>query len=597
MSSRFDSLRRFFQQSPGQKRRLRRAAINVERLEDRCVPAGPPASPPLLLPAVTIGLTADQVNNADVVINWNAEMLRAIWTAGTPPTLTSRVEAMVAVAVYDAVEGIGHARYTFYSVPGLDPESAPHGASREAAAIAAADTVLNSLYPDQTAMFDAQYQADLGQIGDGRAKERGIAWGQTVANAVLTWRATDGSNATSTYQAAPPGGPAGVYELTPSAGLEAPPPPGFEPPLSPQWGQVTPWAMTSLYQFPLPGPPALDSAEYAADFNEVKSLGDTNSTTRTQDETLYAHFWADVPGHSVTPPGHWDEIAETVSLQTGLDLQDNAHLFALVNIGLADAAINCWGFKYIDNFWRPITAIRDPRASDINPATTSDPNWTPLWNTPPFPSYASGHSTFSGAASTILASIFGDNTTFTNGSDDMPGYSRSFTSFTQAADEAGESRVVGGIHFTFDNTDGLAAGRAIGAYVAQNFLLPRHEEHDTGEGDNSQGNNQGGNGQGDNQGDNSAISADVLALLAARQSNTSAPSGGVLGGQHTQPAASSTAAAAQEDSAQASGQTVVTGTPPQQPVPTQVLDELYADLGASLADEGLLVDPTAARSS
>jgi hypothetical protein len=235
--------------------------------------------------------------------------------------------------------------------------------------------------------------------------------------------------------------------------------------------------MTSADQFLPPPPPAVGSAAYAAAFNEVKSLGAANSTTRTADETLYAHFWADVPGHSVTPPGHWDEIAEHVSLQEGLNLEQNAHLFALLNIGLADEGINCWDAKYIYNYWRPITAIRDPRASQINPDNTSDPNWTPLWNTPNFPGYASGHSTFSGAASVILASIFGDNTSFMIGSDDMPGYSRSYTSFSQAADEAGESRVVGGIHFSFDNVAGLNAGRELGNFIAQNFLLPRREHH------------------------------------------------------------------------------------------------------------------------
>jgi hypothetical protein len=161
-----------------------------------------------------------------------------------------------------------------------------------------------------------------------------------------------------------------------------------------------------------------------------------------------------------------------VSLQHHLSLEQNARLFALLNIGLADAAINCWGCKYVYNFWRPVTAIRDPRASQLNPATASDPNWTPLWNTPNFPGYDSGHSTFSGAASVILASLFGPNTGFTSGSDDMPGYSRSFTSFGQAADEAGDSRVVGGIHFAFDNTAGLTAGRELGGYIAENFLRP-----------------------------------------------------------------------------------------------------------------------------
>jgi membrane-associated phospholipid phosphatase len=435
---------------------------------------GPPPIPPLLLPAVTIGLTTQQIAHADAVINWNALMLRAIWTDATPPTLASRVEAMVGVAVYDAVDGIDPI-YNLYPVPGLSAQPPP-GASLEAAAIAAADTVLNSLYPDQKVpLFDPEYQISLAGIPDTKPKADGIAWGQTVGNAVLALRSGDDLRTTvPTYVPAPPGGTAGVYELTPQAGLEAK---GTVPlpALAPQWGQVTPWAMTSAAQFLPPPPPAVGSAAYAADFNEAKSLGDTNRyalprTPQIEDDFQYAHFWADVPGHSVTPPGHWDEIAENVALQANLNLEQNAHLFALVNLGLADAAINCWDAKYIYNYWRPITAIRDSRANLINPANTSDPNWTPLWNTPNFPAYTSGHSTFSGAASTILASIFGPNTHFTVGSDDMPGYSRSFTSFAQAAGEAGESRVVGGIHFTFDNTAGLAAGRALGGYISQNFL-------------------------------------------------------------------------------------------------------------------------------
>jgi hypothetical protein len=212
---------------------------------------------------------------------------------------------------------------------------------------------------------------------------------------------------------------------------------------------------------------------YAASFNRTELYGGVTSTARTEDETLYAHFWADVPGHSVTPPGHWDEIAEHVTLQQHLNLEQNARLFALLNIGLADAAITCWDAKYVYNFWRPVTAINDPRASQISPATASDPTWVPLWKTPNFPSYMSGHSTFSGAAATILTSVFGPDFLFTVGSDDMPGYSRSFDSFAQAAEEAGESRVMGGIHFEFDNTAGLRSGWDLGTFVSQNFLLPR----------------------------------------------------------------------------------------------------------------------------
>jgi hypothetical protein len=449
--------------------KIRHSRPGLEQLEERCLLSSAPAGVGPL-PATTIGLSARQVRHADPVIEWNATMLRAIWNGATPPTLASRVEAMVGVAVYDAVNGI-HPQYASYHVPGLHGHAAPHASAR-AAATAAADTVLNSLYPAQQALFAAELQATLGSGSGGASKAHGIAWGQKVANAVLAWRSHDGANAPSAYQPAPAGGTPGVYELTPAAGLEAKQP-GFLPALGPQWGLVTPWTLKSAEQFVPPPPPSVGSAQYAADFNAVKSLGATDSTTRTVDEFLYSHFWADVPGFSVTPPGHWDEIAAHVSLQKGLSLEQNAHLFALLNIGLADAAINCWGCKYLYNYWRPVTAIRDPRASQINPATTSDPNWTPLWNTPNFPSYDSGHSTFSGTASIILASLFGNHTRFMNGSDDMPGYARRFDSFSKAANEAGESRVVGGIHFQFDNTAGLQTGRTLGRYVAGKFLLAR----------------------------------------------------------------------------------------------------------------------------
>src|SRR5438105_13279067 len=185
----------------------------VEALEERSLLSGSQPIPYGPLPAVATGLTDQQVGRADAVINWNATMLRAIWNAGTPPTATSRVEAMVGVAVYDAVDGV-HPVYEIYPVPGLSATPKPD-ASREAAAIAAADTVLNSLYPAQKAMFEAEYQATLAQIPDTKPKADGIAWGQSVANAVLAWRSTDGSTATTNYQPAPPGGTPGLYELTP----------------------------------------------------------------------------------------------------------------------------------------------------------------------------------------------------------------------------------------------------------------------------------------------------------------------------------------------------------------------------------------------
>lgn len=451
----------------GKKAHDKRCCL-IEPLEDRRLMASQPI-PIGPLASVSVGLKAKQVARADVVIDWNATMLQAIWNAGSPPTAASRIEAIEGVAVFDAVNGIQREFKTF-AVPGLTGKP-PRGASTEAAAIAAADTVLNTLFPAQKATFDAEYEATLATLPDNKAKTNGVAWGQTVANAVIAWRSTDGSTAASTYTPAPAGGTAGAYELTPAAGLE-PKQPGFLAALAPQWGQVSPWAMTGADQFLPPPPPAVGSAEYAQALNDVQARGDTNSITRTADETQYAHFWADVPGHSATPPGHWDEIAEHMSLQRHLTLGQNARLFASLNIGLADAAITCWNAKYVYNYWRPITAIRDARASQINAANTSDPNWTPLWNTPNFPSYTSGHSTFSGTAAVILSSIFGNHVRFSMGSDDMPGSSRTFTSFNQAADEAGESRVVGGIHYEFDNQAGLTAGGALGTYIAHNFLKP-----------------------------------------------------------------------------------------------------------------------------
>jgi len=446
-----------FRAPPRPRQHKQRCRLYLEPLEDRCLLSG------------------------DVILAWNATLLSSIETNRLPVLPSTRSLAMLQVAMYDAVEGIPNARYAFYQVPGLDPHAAPKNASPEAAASAAADTVLDSLYPAQQATFDAQYQNELAQIADGTRKDNGIAWGQTVAHAILTWRSTDGSSATVSYT---PGTGPGQWQPTP---------PAFLPALSPQWATVTPWAMTSDSQFRPPPPPALTSTAYATAFNEVKSLGSIDSTTRTADQTQIALFWKDAAG-TIYSPGHWNEIAEGVARDQNLDLQDNARLFALLNIATADCAIVAWDAKYTYNFWRPVTAIQFAGDNSINPATVSDPTWTPLIATPNFPSYMSAHSTVSSAAATILTSLFGPNYAFRAGSDGLPGVTRSFSSFEAAAEEAGQSRIYGGIHFQFDNQAGLASGAALGRFVVQNFLLPVDAGDDQGE---------------DQQGD-SAVSMDVL---------------------------------------------------------------------------------------
>ncbi len=392
--------------------------------------------------------------SSDVVIDWNATLLNAIRTDKTNPPLASRNMAIVHAAIFDAVNGIT-GDYNPYHVT----ETGPAGASAEAAAASAAHRVLVSLYPSQKPSFDQALTASLAQVTEGVAKTAGVSYGERVGDAILLLRSNDGSNQTVNYT---PGTNPGEWRPTP---------PGFAPPLYPHWGTVTPFAMTDGSQFRPDGPPALNSQEYTTEYNLVKDLGKLNSTTRTADQTEIAKFWAD-GGGTFTPPGHWNQIAEQIAANTNSSLVENARLFALLNIGLADAGITSWDGKYTYNFWRPITAIREGD-NDGNADTVGDSNWTSLIGTPPFPEYTSGHSTFSGAGSTILGGIFGNSTSFVTNSLGLPGVNRSFNSFSGAADEAGISRIYGGIHFPSANEDGLASGRALGAYVLGNFLLPK----------------------------------------------------------------------------------------------------------------------------
>jgi len=224
----------------------------------------------------------------------------------------------------------------------------------------------------------------------------------------------------------------------------------------------------------------LTSADYTAAFNEVKSIGDINSTTRTADQSQIAQFWYGQAG-TYTASGYWNQIAEEVAMQQGNSLVQNARLFALLNLTEADAAIAVWDTKYTDNFWRPITAIR-AADTDGNPDTTADPNWTPFLVTPNHPSYCSGHSGVSSGAATVLAAFFGtDAISFSLSSDSLPGATRSYTSFSAAAQEASDSRVYAGIHWRFDVVAGALMGNQVGTYITTHFLLPVSDLGDDGD--------------------------------------------------------------------------------------------------------------------
>lgn len=390
---------------------------------------------------------------SDVVIDWNNVALEAIRTDNTSPPKSSRALAMVHAAIYDSVNAL-YKDYTPYHV---DAE-APPGASPEAAAAAAAHRVLMHLYPAQFAALDEAFAQSLISIPDGQPKKDGVSLGLYVGGATVAWRLNDHSS--------------DIVPYTPSAdpGKWRPTPPGFQPALLPNWPLVTPFAMTTGSQFRRDGPPALTSPDYTGSFDVVKILGEKDSLVRTPDQTEIALFWADGRGTS-TPPGHWNQIAQVIASQRQNSLEENARLFALLNIASADAAIAAWDCKYTYDFWRPITATREAD-TDGNPDTTPDPTWEPLIVTPPFPECVSGHSTFSGAAAQILALFYGDYNPFTVGSDDLPGVYRSYDGFSQAAYEAGRSRIYGGIHYEFSNLQGLYMGFDIGLWAAQHYILP-----------------------------------------------------------------------------------------------------------------------------
>jgi hypothetical protein len=394
-------------------------------------------------------------SRADVVTEWNSAALDAIRADRTPPPRAARALAILHVAIYDAVNGVTQTHEPYFV------KDKPAGvASVEVAASAAAHKVLAELFPAHAEALDALYASKLDAFRDHPSLTAGIAWGETVAQAILDLRSGDHSNDVVTY--VPRTG----------AGYWVPTPPAFAAALLPQWPLVTPFAMTSGGQFRPAPPPDLDTDRWASEYNQVKEIGSAASATRTIEQTAIARFWADGAG-TVTPPGHWNVIAQDIAEQQGTTLEENARLFVLLNIAEADAGIVSWDCKYQFEFWRPITAIvngdLDPRAD-----TEKVPDWTPLLVTPPFPEYTSGHSTFSSAAAAVLADFFGsDDVAFTTESEDLPGVVRSFTSFSGAAAEAGMSRIYGGIHFLSANEAGLSSGAALGAYVSANFFRDR----------------------------------------------------------------------------------------------------------------------------
>ena len=317
---------------------------------------------------------------------------------------------------------------------------------------------------------EADYAAALDVIPDGQSKSRGIEVGAAAAEAILALRATDGSDTPLLDFAYPQGTNPGEYRFTP----------GFTFAFAPGWADVTPFVLRNSSQFRARPPYAVTGKRYTKDFNEVKRLGGDGITTpseRTDDQTEMALFWVE------SSPLQWNRIARTVSADTGLDLWENARLFGLLNMALADGYVGSFETKYFYNYWRPVTAIQTAD-TDGNPNTDVDPTWTPLVPTPPIPDHDSAHSVEGGAAAQVMRRFFGtDQISFETCSltlppgstcNDVSPVSRSYTRFSEAAEENAFSRILVGFHFRNANEQGVRHGRRIGNRAVSLFLRPVH---------------------------------------------------------------------------------------------------------------------------
>jgi len=411
---------------------------------------------------------------SDVASAWFDTLYDVVKTERTAPPPASRIYGITSVALYESVVGGSFVNRSLVgqlndlgSLPMPRPGKKYHWPTVANDALA---TVIRRLYPaasqssvdlinGQEQEFASRFQLTV----PGPVYSRSVALGQDVANAVLIWAATDGS---STHNNCP-------YVPAPVPGAWVPTPPAFNPnPLQPCWGQIRPMVLTSGAECATLGNPAFSTDTSSGFYTAALEVYNTGINLTPEQKTI-ADYWADGAGATGTPPGHWVAIVGQISRDMDLSLMASAEAFARVGIAVHDAFIECWNTKYVYNLERPVTYIRDQ----------IDPAWSSFITTPAFPSYHSGHSTQSGAASGVLTDQFGimsfTDTTHTVHGLVPPQNPRSFDSFEEAADEAAISRLYGGIHYAFDNNDGLASGRCIGGLIHARVEFKKSE----GEGD------------------------------------------------------------------------------------------------------------------
>ncbi len=418
----------------------------------------------IILGSSEVNTARSRSSERNEVLDWNQVFIDTLIATGTPNSSSQRLGAIVHTAIFDAFNGIER-RYT----PLFVHDAAPRGASRRAAVSAAAHSALVALFPTREPQLDDIYEAFLARpAGDedadrrgGRSRERGIAWGEQVAAAVLAWRAGDGF-----------AGPYPAFVGGTAIGQWRPIPPATS--MSAQALAFTsPFVVDNDLQFRPPAPRTMASETYLQDFNAVKALGRDVGSSRTEDQTRLAPFWE---GNASV---HWNQAANQLARANGLSMSECSRLLAVLNVAMADTAFTVWSAKRhygaipSELTWRPFTAITLADL-DTRGDTEADATWQPLVLTPSHPEYPAGHPAQNGAAATVLLSLFEDAQSFTL---TTGATSRTYDSITAARQDGNNARVWGGMHYPSTVTISDATGEAIAQYVTghamQRLTRPR----------------------------------------------------------------------------------------------------------------------------
>ena len=400
--------------------------------------------------------------SADAVTDWN-EIAQPAIAAGRPGPIGAMDSALVQIAVHDAVQALDR-RFEPYHV-----EVKGAKGRRAAAVAAAAYGVLAGLYPAQQGALETTYLSYL--ANNGLTGDPGLLVGEKVAAGILPLARKNPDPLPPAFVG---GTEPGQWRPTESfIGNPPGPPPSFSAMFAPWMGSFDPFTLTGPARFRAEPPPALTSERYRRDYNEVKALGKSDSTTRTPEQTDIAYFYSE------NFLAQWNRALRAIATQHLHRTGDSARLFALANMAMADAAITAWDSKTFYNFWRPLTAIREGD-DDGNPHTVADPEWRSLSNNPNYPDYTSGANNLTGALTRTLQLYFGrDKFTFevTSLAPLAVQKTRTYRRFSDAAQDVVDARIYLGIHFRFADTAARTQGQRVAEWAFNHFLLPVDKDH------------------------------------------------------------------------------------------------------------------------